>query len=298
MKIANAPCSWGILEFGLEGDTDDYKKMLDEMSATGYYGTELGDWGFLPTDSKDLKSELESRNLKLVGAFVPVNFKNPGDHEKGLQTALKTARLLAEVDPKEASIVLSDENCKNPVRAQNAGRIEKKHSLTPEEWEVFSSGVDRFAQLIFDETGLPVVFHHHCGGYIETPDEIRTLLGRTDPDRVGLCFDTGHYAFGGGDPVEGLAEHYSRVQHVHFKDFAPEISLKSGQNGWGYLKSVENGIFPELGNGSVDFQRIYNVLKENEYDGWIVVEQDMLPGMGTPKQSAARNRQFLRDIGL
>jgi inosose dehydratase len=298
MKIANAPCSWGILEFGLDGETDDYKKMLDEMSSTGYYGTELGDWGFLPTDPNALKAELESRQLNLVGAFIPVNFKNPADHEHGLQTALKTARLLAQVHPGEASLVLSDDNCKNPVRAQNAGRIKKIHGMTSGEWDIFSNGVNRFAKEIKDETGLPVVFHHHCGGYVETPDEIRALLDRTDPDLVSLCFDTGHYAFGGGDPAEGFAEHSARIQHVHFKDFDPDIARKSEQNGWDYLKSVEKGIFPELGKGSVDFQRIYQMLRENNYNGWIVVEQDMLPGMGTPKDSAARNRQFLRKIGL
>jgi inosose dehydratase len=32
--------------------------------------------------------------------------------------------------------------------------------------------------------------------------------------------------------------------------------------------------------------------------GWIVVEQDVLPGMGTPKESAQRNREYLKSIGL
>lgn len=298
MKIANAPCSWGILEFGLEGTTDDFKKMLNEMSATGYQGTELGDWGFLPTDPDTLKEELENRHLKLVGAFVPVNFKDPEDHQTGLETALKTARLLSKVHLEEAYIVLSDDNCRNPVRTENAGRILKKHGLTSNEWEIFSAGVEKIAKMVKDETGIRAVFHHHCAGYVETPEEIRTLMKLTDPALVSLCFDTGHYAYGGGDPVKGLTEHYSRVEHVHFKDFDLEIGRKSEQNGWDYLKSVENGIFSELGKGSVDFNRIHNVLKQNKYDGWIVVEQDMLPGMGSPKENAARNRQYLRSIGL
>jgi inosose dehydratase len=39
-------------------------------------------------------------------------------------------------------------------------------------------------------------------------------------------------------------------------------------------------------------------LQAMNYGGWIVVEQDVLPGMGSPKESAARNRAYLRSIGL
>ena len=42
IKIANAPCSWGVLEFDLEGEVAGYAQVLDEMRATGYDGTELG----------------------------------------------------------------------------------------------------------------------------------------------------------------------------------------------------------------------------------------------------------------
>ena len=64
------------------------------------------------------------------------------------------------------------------------------------------AGVHRIAQLVRDETGLRTVFHHHCAGYVETPAEVDTLMQRTDPNLVGLCFDTGHYRFGGGEPLD------------------------------------------------------------------------------------------------
>ena len=50
IKIANAPCSWGILEFDLEGESAGFEQVLDEMKETGYAGTELGDWGFMPSE--------------------------------------------------------------------------------------------------------------------------------------------------------------------------------------------------------------------------------------------------------
>jgi inosose dehydratase len=80
IKIANAPCSWGKLEFDLEGEVPDYVQVLNEIAETGYAGTELGDWGFMPTDPKKLSQEIHQRNLVLLGAFVPVFLKDPASH--------------------------------------------------------------------------------------------------------------------------------------------------------------------------------------------------------------------------
>jgi len=298
IKIANAPCSWGILEFGLDGKTDTYEKVLNEMHETGYLGTELGDWGFMPSEPNQLKAELDQRKLNLVGAFVPVNFINPADHESGLNLALKTARLLKETDPEHARIVLSDDNGKNETRTNLTGRIKSEHSLSPDNWRVFANGVENIAKSVKDETGLNCVFHHHCAGYIETPWEIEKLLDSTSPEYVNLCFDTGHYAFGGGDPVEALTQFRERIGHVHFKDWSRTIFDEVVEDGLDYFEAVGKGIFCELGKGSIDFRAVLDELNKQKYSGWIVVEQDVLPGMGSPKESARRNRDFLNSIGL
>ena len=120
----------------------------------------------------------------------------------------------------------------------------------------------------------------------------------TDPEVLGLCFDTGHYRFGGGDSVEGVRRHADRIWHVHFKDHDPKVATRSRREGWNAVKAVENGVFCELGKGDVDFKGIATELVRRGYGGWIVVEQDVLPGMGSPKESARRNREFLRNIGL
>jgi inosose dehydratase len=298
MKVANAPCSWGILEFGMEGNAYEYAQVLDEMISCGFEGTELGDWGFFPTESQKLKKVLNSRQLALVGAFVPINFLNSHDREKGLHIALKTSRLLAEVDPQNARLVLSDDNGKDPIRTKNAGRIQKKHEMNSEQWDIFSCGVEQVARAVLEETGISTVFHHHCAGCIETPQEIELLLEKTDPELAGLCFDTGHYKFGGGNVLEGLKKHRNRIKHVHFKDFDPLISKKSHENEWNYFESIQNGIFCELGRGSIDFKAVLEQIEKHNLSDWIVVEQDVLPGMGTPKENANRNRRYLKSIGI
>ena len=296
MKIANAPCSWGVLEFELEGKSPDYIQVLDEMHAIGYSGTELGDWGFMPTDPAQLRDELAARELMLLGAFVPVALANAEAHASGETAAVQHAQLLAEASGETPFIVLADDNGTVAQRTQNAGHIRPEHGLTQEQWDTFVAGVHRIAQLVRDETGLCTVFHHHCAGYVETPAEVDTLMQRTDPNLVGLCFDTGHYRFGGGEPLDIFDRYAERIWHVHFKDCQPEIAAHSRSDGWDYFESVGKGVFCELGKGDVDFPAFIAELHNRDYDGWIVVEQDVLPGMGSPYESAERNFQYLNSI--
>lgn len=298
IKIANAPCSWGALEFDLEGQSQGYELVLNEMVETDYAGTELGDWGFLPTDPNELQRVLQNKTLELVGAFVPVALANEACHEAGVKLALKTAHLMFTAGFTDAFIVLADDNGTNEERTQNAGRITPEMGLSDKQWHIFAKGAEKVAAAVKNAYGLRTVFHNHCGGYVETAEELNTLMSLTDPHLLGLCLDTGHYAFGGGDPVVALKQHYDRIWHVHFKDFDSEVGQISKEQTYDYLKSVANGVFCELGKGAVDFTEIARILKEKQYDGWIVVEQDVLPGMGQPKQSAASNREFIRSLGL
>ncbi len=298
IKVANAPCSWGVLEFDLEGEAAGYAQVLDEIVETGYEGTELGDWGFMPTNPNQLRQEIHSRGLTLLGAFVPVMLKDPSAHTAGIEVAVRTARLMAEVEGNLPFIVLADDNGKIPERTQNAGRVLPEHGLTDFEWKIFAEGAEKVAEAVKKEAGLRTVFHHHCAGYVERPEEVDRLMQLTDPALLGLCFDTGHYRFGGGDPISGLQAHKDRIWHVHFKDCHPEIAARSRAEKWDYFTSVPNGIFCELGKGDVDFPRIKADLENMGYEGWIVVEQDVLPGMGKPKESARRNREYLASIGL
>jgi inosose dehydratase len=146
-------------------------------------------------------------------------------------------------------------------------------------------------------TGLRTVFHHHCATYVETEHEIDTLMQLTS-SALGLCLDTGHATYGGGDPLAILKRHRDRVGHVHFKDCSPSVAATARREQWDYVTAVRHGLFCELGDGAVDFKAVLDELWRMTYDGWIVVEQDVLPAMGTPAESAARNRAFLRTLGV
>lgn len=300
IKIANAPCSWGALEFDLEEKSEEigFEQVLDEIKDTGYIGTELGDWGYMPTDPDLLRSELDKRELELLGAFVPVALVDSSKHSGGVDSALRVAKLMYDAGFKNAFIVLADENGSVVERTQNAGRISPEMGLSEEQWKVFALGAERIAGAVRDTYGLRTVFHHHCAGYVETPAEIDKLLSTTDPELLGLCLDMGHYAFGGGDPVEALKKYGPRIWHVHFKDYSPEAAELSREANGDYFDALKRGVFCELGKGAVDFKTITNLLLGMDYKDWIVVEQDILPGMGNPKDCAKANRDYIKTLGL
>jgi inosose dehydratase len=308
IRVANAPVSWGAITFtGFDEEPLGYDVVMDEIAETGYAGTELGDWGFYPTEPAQLRAELDRRGLSLRGAYVAVRLRDPRALNEDLAHAVRVARLMAAVEPdgdrrNGPFLVIADANGTDPVRSGNAGRITSAMGLPEEEWPGFAGRAGAVARAVREEAGLRSVFHHHSAGWVETPAEVDRFLAETDPETVGLVFDTGHYSFGAGESgpsvIEAMNRWAGRIWYVHFKDYSPEIARRSRDEGWNYVQSIRAGVFSELGKGSVDFPAVIKWLLDRGYEGWAVVEQDVLPGMGTPKESARRNREYLASLGL
>jgi inosose dehydratase len=297
LRIGNAPCSWGTIE-NTEGQRLLYTQMLDELAWAGYSGTELGDWGFMPTNPKKLREELDARNLSMIGSWVTVRLYDATYHGRGVEQAVRVARLLAEVGGSECIINIGDDHATIQDRHYFTGRIKPEHGLSEQGWQIFAEGTSKVAEAVKRETGLRSCLHQHGSTYVETPEETKKFLSLTDPKLVGLCFDTGHYMLGGGDAVAGLKELAERIWLVHFKDFNPKVVEEAKKHNWHYHDMIGHGLFSELGKGAVDFPAVKQVLEHLNYQGWITVEQDVLPGMGEPKESAKRNREYLGSIGL
>ncbi len=294
MKLANAPCSWGVIE-DIETPAITYSSMLNEMQETGYKGTELGGvWGFMPTDPDLLKNELASRGLSLVGGWVSVSPENEDMHNQDAEEALRAARLMCDVGGTEAVVVLGARRPEK--RANKAGRIAPSDALKTEQMELYAKAVSNIAEKIFTETGLKSAYHPHAATWIETPEETAALMNLTPPSLVGICADTGHTHFGGGDAVQIIERYAERLYLVHLKDVDPVVLERVRSNGWHYEKALAEGVFCELGQGEVDFVEVANTLKKIGYNGWVVVEQDVDPHVGGAKENAARNYEYLASV--
>jgi inosose dehydratase len=301
VRIANAPVSWGASGFKVTAQGLGYAQVLDEIAQAGYEGTELGDWGFLPAEPERVRAELKARGLAMAGAYVPVRLADASAHGEGVASALRTARVLAACRAAGAPpplILLADDNGVDAARTRSAGRVTPQQALGKERWDVSVEGVRRIAQAVRDEAGVRTAFHHHCAGFVETPQEIEALLEATPAELVGLCFDTGHYVYGGGDALEGLRRYAERVWHVHLKDCDGDVIARARRDELGYFDALAAGIFCELGAGAIDCSALIGELRARSYVGWIVVEHEAPPGRDTPLQVAMRNRRYLKELGL
>ena len=152
-----------------DGEFPQYERVLDQIAETGYEGTELGDWGFMPTDPNVLSPELAQRRLALVGALLPRLLAERAAHKEAVEAAVRTARLLAACTEESVAgpfVILADDNGADETRTRFAGRIQPSQGLRADEWQIFLDGVSAVARAVRDETGLHTVFHHHCGGFI------------------------------------------------------------------------------------------------------------------------------------
>ncbi|MDQ3651843.1 MAG: sugar phosphate isomerase/epimerase, partial [Acidobacteriota bacterium] len=120
----------------------------------------------------------------------------------------------------------------------------------------------------------------------------------TDPDLLGLCLDTGHYFFGGGDPVDAVRLYGTRIRHLHLKDVRLPVLEAARRDGVGYLEAVRRDVFCELGEGAIDFRKIIQDMTAQGSSDWAIVEQDVDTRSGDvkPVESALRSRQYLSKV--
>ncbi|MFN2513669.1 MAG: TIM barrel protein [Pyrinomonadaceae bacterium] len=294
IKVGNAPVSWGVMEVADWGEQIPYGNVLDEIAKAGYAGTELGPYGYFPTEPNELAAELSARGLELVASFVPVPLAHPERHDAGYQEAMKVANLLAQTGAR--LIVLADEMSK--ARMAVSGRVdETRDGMNQQQWEGAAQILGSIAESC-RELGLSAVFHHHAGTFIETPKEVARLCDSIDADLLGLCLDTGHYLFGGGDPVEAVRLYGARIRHLHLKDVQLPILESARRDGIGFLEAVRRGVFCELGDGAVDLNKVIQDMNAAGYSDWAIVEQDVDTRNEDvePFESALRSRQYLRNI--
>jgi inosose dehydratase len=120
------------------------------------------------------------------------------------------------------------------------------------------------------------------------------MLENTDPDLVGLLFDTGHFAYAGEDPLAVAEAHMSRIRHVHLKDIRPSVVQQVKDGGLSFLAGVRMGAFTVPGDGVIDFLPIFRALAGGGYAGWMLVEAEQDPALADPLEYAVKARGYIR----
>ena len=293
--FASAPDSWGVLDYPGPSWEQSYEKMLDEMVEAGYTGSELGPYGFFPTDPKILQPQLEKRKLELLASFVPVKMTDPAASQAVMERIRKVGNLLATL--KAPFLVIADDQ--SPERNAFSGRVYDKDcpTLSAEQWKHIGKIVAD-AEKVANEFGLDLVFHPHVATYVETPEECERFYDATSHTNVGLCLDTGHCVYGYGDSVKEAEKYKSKLRFVHIKDCNTKVLEEARRNKWTFEKAIEHKVFTVIGQGNIDFPAFFRTLVKNGYSGWSVVEQDVTFGATPipPAQNVAASLKYLRGV--
>ena len=293
--FACAPDSWGVLDYPGPSWEQSYEKMLDEMVEAGYTGTELGPYGFFPTDPEILKPQLRKRKLKLLGSFVPVEMTDPSAGKAVIDRIRKVGHLLATL--KAPFLVMADDQ--SPERNAYSGRVYDTGcpTLSAHQWKHIGRIVAD-AEKVAQEFGLDLVFHPHVATYVESPEECERFFDSTSHTNVGLCLDTGHCVYGHGDSVKEAEKYKSKLRFVHVKDCDTEILDEARRSKWTFEEAIEHKVFTIIGQGGIDFPAFFRTLLKNGYSGWSVVEQDVKFGATEipPKASVASSMKYLNGV--
>jgi len=287
-RVGTAPINWNNDDLKDWAPEVPFPRILDEMAAAGYEGTELG--GNYPTEPAVLRLELERRGLALSGAYRWLSLLDPAALDAELVSLDHLLDLLAVLGSRDLIVA-----CRMDARRISiAGRVPSDGSagLGDAEWRALVESLGLIARLAFSK-GIRTHYHNHAGSYVETPAEVERFLSLLDPAVADLCFDAGHYAFGGGDPADFVARHASRIGYVHLKDVDPAVLARARAEGLGFLDALRVYVFCELGEGIADVPSIVGALLDNDYSGWIVVEQDTSRRPST--ESARASREYLRE---
>lgn len=285
MKIAGAPISWGVCEVPGWGYQMAPERVLLEMKEMGLTATEFGPQGWLPVEPEARAEVVNKFGLKPVGAFFLAIMHDPNyDPIPQVKKEL------------EAFKVAGGEYL---ILAADSGRdgYDDRPVLDEEGWKTLFTNLDRITD-VCAEAGVKACVHPHWGTMIQNRDEIIRML---EESKVGLCLDTGHMLCGGADPAEIVKQYADRVDIVHAKDChkAKTDKLLPGEITWS--QGIREEMFAPIGEGDIDFKTIVAELNKVGFDGYYVLEQDIMideepPANGGPVENAIKSFEALKAL--
>ncbi|GAA3181337.1 sugar phosphate isomerase/epimerase [Streptomyces virens] len=290
--LGSAPDSWGVW-FPEDEHQVPHTRFLDELARAGYEWLELGPYGYLPTDPRQLREELDARGLKVSGGTAFGALHRPEAWDGMLAHVRQVAALTAAAGARHLVLI-------PPMyRDEKTGACTEPPELTPEQWAGFGRNADRLGRLLLDEYDVRLVIHPHADSHIQTQPEIERLLNESDGRFTNLCLDTGHVAYGGGDTVDLIRRYGDRVGYVHIKQMDPEVLAQVAAEGLSFGQAVQRGVCVSPPAGVPDPAEVIRELAALEAELFVIVEQDLYPcAPEVPLPIAVRTREHLARCGL
>ena len=288
VKIGICPIGWTNDDMPDLGKENTFEQAVSEMALAGFEGTEIGNK--YPKDVNVLKKALEMRNLAIASAWFS-SFLTTRPYEETETKFIEHRDFLHDLGAKV--IVVSEQG--HSIQGKiDVPIFEGKYHMNEKEWKRLADGLNKLGKLAKDRD-MKIVYHHHMGTVVQTTDEIDKLMQITDENLVYLLLDTGHLVYSGEDPVLIAKKYVKRIKHIHLKDVRPEVVKRVKQEKLSFLNGVRLGAFTVPGDGCIDFVPIFNVIAENDYKGWMLIEAEQDPASANPLEYALRGRKYIRD---
>lgn len=285
----------GQITWSHSGKTTD--EVLADIAAAGYAGAP---WPARQGGDAKAISELFARHdLKPAPGYYSAEFWDVDQREEQVAAAHRHAEISKELGLTELYLASGGFDRVRPghrTRREAAGKVTLEDSLSDEEFQRLAEGVSAVARATL-EHGVRSCFHNHVGSFVETRAEVERLLSLADQDALFLGPDTGHLIWAGDDPVAFCRDHLDRIKTVHIKDIDADAREKGRRLNWNYNTFSDNGIFTEIGQGMVDWDGFFSVLRDGDFSGWLIVETDVTQ-LPTPRDSAIVSRRNLARWGL
>ena len=299
VRIGINPLSWMNDDLPSLGGETPLETALKEGAEIGYEGFELGNK--FPKTGPELKAKLADFGLVCISGWYSGFLAEvaPGQSDDdAVATEIERCKAhMQKLQYNGVKVVVYGE-CAGTIQGQIDTPVAKRpHLANDEAWHRYAARLNAFGAHLLDTYGIKLAYHHHMGAYVESPDDVDRLMQLTDPAKVFLLFDTGHAYFGGAaDPVELLRKHVARVVHVHCKDVRSQIIARARNDNWSFLNGVLNGTFTVPGDGALDYAAALRVLRDANYEGWLVVEAEQDPAIAPSYAYAKKGYDTLRAL--
>ena len=270
------------------GAENTFEQCVSEMALAGFTGCEVGNK--YPKDPVVLKKALDLRGMQIASAWFS-SFLLTQPYEQVEKDFIAHCEFLKAMGAKFCNVAEQG----NSVQGQlNTPVFAGKPVNTEEQWKLLTEGLNKLGA-VAKKIGLTMTYHHHMGTGVQTEAEIDRLMRDTDPELVFLLYDTGHLVCSGEDYIGILKKYLPRIRHIHLKDIRMSIRNKVKDEDMSFLDGVRAGMFTVPGDGNVDFEPIFDIVNQSNYDGWFIVEAEQDPAKANPLEYAIKARKYIRD---
>ena len=287
VKLGIAPIAWTNDDMPDLGAENTFEQCISEMALAGFTGCEVGNK--YPKNTKVLKKALDLRGMQICNAWFST-FLTTKPYEETEKDFIEHITFLKEMGAKVVGV--SEQG--HSIQGTDLSIFDDKYVMNDEEWDMLCTGLNKLGKVAKD-MGITLTFHHHMGTVVQTEAEIDRLMENTDPELFNLLFDSGHLAYCGEDYMSVLKKYIKRIKHVHLKDIRPDVIADVKANKESFLQGVRKGTFTVPGDGVIDFAPIFEVLSENDYEGYVLVEAEQDPAIANPFEYALKARKYIAE---